>query len=274
MTRANPGDAPVARLAGVSLRYGKTLALDAVNLEVPAGCMVGLIGPDGVGKSSLLALISGARAVQQGEVEVLGGDMRAARHRNQVCPSIAYMPQGLGKNLYPALSVEDNLQFFGRLFGHSVYRALLLVALGIFLRSQARPQTYFTFEDVLTQIGLGYVFLFLLAWTRPAVQWAAAAVILVGYWAAFALYPLPPAGFDTTLVGVPANWPHHLTGFAAHWDKNTNLANAFDQWFLNLFPRERPFVFTNLRTGEGVDAVLDRRPVEPGLHVRGAQVHE
>jgi len=119
MTRANPGDAPVARLAGVSLRYGKTLALDAVNLEVPAGCMVGLIGPDGVGKSSLLALISGARAVQQGEVEVLGGDMRAARHRNQVCPSIAYMPQGLGKNLYPALSVEDNLQFFGRLFGHN-----------------------------------------------------------------------------------------------------------------------------------------------------------
>ena len=118
MTRANQGDAPVARLAGVSLRYGKTLALDAVNLEVPAGCMVGLIGPDGVGKSSLLALISGARAVQQGEVEVLGGDMRVARHRNRVCPAIAYMPQGLGKNLYPALSIEDNLQFFGRLFGH------------------------------------------------------------------------------------------------------------------------------------------------------------
>lgn len=136
-------------------------------------------------------------------------------------------------------------QPFGRLFGHSVYRALLLVALGIFLRSQARPQTYFTFEDVLTQIGLGYVFLFLLAWTRPTVQWAAAAVILVGYWAAFALYPLPPAGFDTTVVGVPVNWPHHLTGFAAHWDKNTNLANAFDQWFLNLFPRERPFVFNS-----------------------------
>ena len=118
MTQTNQGDAPVARLAGVSLRYGKTLALDAVNLEVPAGCMVGLIGPDGVGKSSLLALISGARAVQQGEVEVLGGDMRSRRHRNRVCPAIAYMPQGLGKNLYPALSVEDNLQFFGRLFGH------------------------------------------------------------------------------------------------------------------------------------------------------------
>ncbi len=118
MTVAHSGDAPVARLASVSLCYGKTVALDAIDLEIPAGCMVGLIGPDGVGKSSLLALISGARAVQQGQVEVLGGDMRAARHRNRVCPAIAYMPQGLGKNLYPPLSVEDNLQFFGRLFGH------------------------------------------------------------------------------------------------------------------------------------------------------------
>ncbi|MBP8275807.1 MAG: ribosome-associated ATPase/putative transporter RbbA [Propionivibrio sp.] len=94
------------------------MALDAVDLAVPAGRMVGLIGPDGVGKSSLLALISGARKVQQGMVEVLGGDMRSRRHRGRVCPAIAYMPQGLGKNLYPALSVEDNLQFFGRLFGH------------------------------------------------------------------------------------------------------------------------------------------------------------
>jgi ribosome-dependent ATPase len=109
---------PVARLVSVSLRYGKTVALDDVTLEVPAGRMVGLIGPDGVGKSSLLALISGARAVQQGQVQVLDGDMGSRRHRNRVCPSVAYMPQGLGKNLYPALSVEDNLQFFGRLFGH------------------------------------------------------------------------------------------------------------------------------------------------------------
>jgi heparan-alpha-glucosaminide N-acetyltransferase len=134
-------------------------------------------------------------------------------------------------------------QTFGRMLAHSAYRAFLLIALGIFLRSQSRAQTYFTFEDVLTQIGLGYVFLFLLGWARPKVQWAAAIAILVGYWAAFALYPLPPQGFDTTTVGVPADWPHHQTGFAQHWDKNTNLANAFDQWFLNLFPRERPFVF-------------------------------
>jgi ribosome-dependent ATPase len=109
---------PVARLSGVSLRYGKTLALDGISLDIPARRMVGLIGPDGVGKSSLMSLVAGARAVQQGRVEALGGDMSSARHRNTVCPHIAYMPQGLGKNLYPTLSVEENLQFFGRLFGH------------------------------------------------------------------------------------------------------------------------------------------------------------
>lgn len=110
--------APVARLTKVTLRYKKVTALAGVTLALPAGCMVGLIGPDGVGKSSLLALLAGARAVQQGQVEVLGGDMTQRRHRQAVCPHIAFMPQGLGKNLYPTLSVEENLQFFARLFGH------------------------------------------------------------------------------------------------------------------------------------------------------------
>ncbi len=110
--------ATVARLRGVGQRYGRTVALADIDLEVAAGRMVGLIGPDGVGKSSLLALVAGARAVQQGTVEVLGGDIAKGRHRSRVCPRIAYMPQGLGKNLYPTLSVEENLQFFGRLFGH------------------------------------------------------------------------------------------------------------------------------------------------------------
>jgi ribosome-dependent ATPase len=108
----------IASLDGVSLRYGATLALDAVTLDIPAGRMVGLIGPDGVGKSSLLALIAGARKIQQGSVVTLGGSMADSRHRHRVCPRIAYMPQGLGKNLYPTLSIEENLQFFGRLFGH------------------------------------------------------------------------------------------------------------------------------------------------------------
>ena len=110
--------APVVTLTGVSQRYGATVALEDIDLEVPAARMVGLIGPDGVGKSSLMALVAGARAVQQGQVQVLGGDMADGRHRDEVCPRIAYMPQGLGKNLYPTLSVEENLQFFGRLFGH------------------------------------------------------------------------------------------------------------------------------------------------------------
>lgn len=108
----------VARFHGVSLRHGKAQALDAIELGLPAGCMVGLIGPDGVGKSSLLSLLAGARAVQQGQVLALGGDLADPAHRDAVCPRIAYMPQGLGKNLYPTLSVEENLQFFGRLFGH------------------------------------------------------------------------------------------------------------------------------------------------------------
>lgn len=110
--------AGVAGLRGVTLQYGDTRALRAIDLDLPAGCMIGLIGPDGVGKSSLLSLLAGARAVQQGSVTVLGGDMRGKRHRDAVCPRIAYMPQGLGRNLYPTLSVEENLQFFGRLFGH------------------------------------------------------------------------------------------------------------------------------------------------------------
>jgi len=119
VTPASPHDPQcVARLSSIGLRYGKTLALDDINLEIPAGCMVGLIGPDGVGKSSLLSLLAGARAVQQGRLDVLGGDMTSTLHREAICPRIAYMPQGLGKNLYPTLSVEENLQFFGRLFGH------------------------------------------------------------------------------------------------------------------------------------------------------------
>ena len=131
---------------------------------------------------------------------------------------------------------------FGRMFGHTLWRALLLIALGIFLRSLHSPQTNFTFEDTLTQIGLGYPFLFLLGFRSPRWQWAALAVILTGYWLAWALYPVPGPGFNYQAVGVPPDWAHHYTGFAAHWNKNSNLGAAFDQWFLNLFPRPEPFV--------------------------------
>ena len=123
---------------------------------------------------------------------------------------------------------------------HAVWRGLLLVALGVFLRSKGSSQTNFTFEDTLSQIGLSYPFLFLLGFFSARVQWIALAVILLGDWAAFAMYPTPAPDFNYAAVDVPVSWPH-LTGFAAHWDKNTNLAWAFDTWFLNLFPRGKPF---------------------------------
>ncbi len=117
MADGEPETTPVARITNVSLRFGKRLALDGVTLDVPAGRMVGVIGPDGVGKSTLFSLMAGARAIQDGRIEVLGGDMADPRHRELVRPLIAYMPQGLGKNLYPTLSVFENIDFFGRLFG-------------------------------------------------------------------------------------------------------------------------------------------------------------
>lgn len=107
----------IASMAGVTHRYGKTLALDNITLDFPAGKMLGLIGPDGVGKSTLLGLLAGSRKMQDGTVEVLGGSMAGRTHRNAVCQRIAYMPQGLGKNLYADLSVLENLDFFGKLFG-------------------------------------------------------------------------------------------------------------------------------------------------------------
>ena len=108
---------PVVRAEGLSLRYGKVRALDDVSIDLPTGRSVGVIGPDGVGKSSLLALIVGARQMQEGRLQVLGGDMARAGHRARIAPRIAYMPQGLGRNLYPTLSVRENVDFFGRLFG-------------------------------------------------------------------------------------------------------------------------------------------------------------
>lgn len=128
---------------------------------------------------------------------------------------------------------------------HALWRALLLVLLGIFLRSLTRTTTNWTFEDTLTQIGLGYGFLFVLGFRPVRDQWLALGAILVATWTAFALWPRPAADFDYASVGVSAEWlaAHGQNGFAAHWQKNTSLAAAFDGWFLNLFPRERPFLF-------------------------------
>jgi predicted acyltransferase len=131
----------------------------------------------------------------------------------------------------------------GSILSHTIVRSLILIFLGIFLRSMGDEQTNFTFEDTLTQIGLGYTILVLLSFYSERVQIGALVLILVGYWLAFALYPLPGPAFDYASAGVKADWEHNLTGFAAHWNKNTNLAWAFDRWFLNLFPRESVFLF-------------------------------
>src|SRR5664280_1498218 len=117
---------------------------------------------------------------------------------------------------------------FRGMFFHALWRSLLLVALGVFLRSTHAPQTYYTFEDTLSQIGLGYPILFLLAYRPPRWQWAALGVLLFGYWLAWALYPAQPPGF--------------FAGLAAHWNKGNNFGNAFDVWFLNLFPRVQPYI--------------------------------
>jgi ribosome-dependent ATPase len=129
-------DAVIARLERVTHRYGKTIALDDLTLDIPAHCMVGMIGPDGVGKSTLLALVSGVRKIQSGKVTVLDGNMADERHRTASYGRIAYMPQGLGRNLYPTLSVFDNIDFFGRLFGQGAAERRgrideLLVATGL-----------------------------------------------------------------------------------------------------------------------------------------------
>ncbi|MCE7063749.1 DUF5009 domain-containing protein [Dyadobacter sp. CY326] len=126
---------------------------------------------------------------------------------------------------------------------HTIRRSLTLILLGIFLRSMHSEQTNFTFEDTLTQIGLGYPILFALGFTQEKIQWSALGIILVAYWLAFAFYPLPGPYFDWSETGSTADWEYNLKGFAAHWNKNTNVAWAFDRWFLNLFPRAETFHF-------------------------------
>ncbi len=139
----------------------------------------------------------------------------------------------------------DRGQSRARMIGHAFWRAFLLVFLGIFLRSMGKSQTNFTFEDTLTQIGLGYPFLYVLGLRPRRDQWVVLAIVLVGYWAAFALWPLPGTDFDYSAVDVREGWlkQHGLGGFAAHWNKNSNLAWAFDVSFLNVFPRVKPFAF-------------------------------
>lgn len=128
-----------------------------------------------------------------------------------------------------------------RMFLHAILRAFTLIALGVLLRNLKTDRIDFRFEDTLCQIGLGYIFLFLIASIPRVGSYVAVVVILLGYWLAFATHPLPAPDFDYPAVGVPADWPHFHEGFEAHWNKNSNFAWSFDQWWVNLFPRTKPF---------------------------------
>ncbi len=147
---------------------------------------------------------------------------------------------------YSLRSRQRKGESFKYMLAHTIWRSFLLIALGIFLRSIHSTSTYFTFEDTLTQIGLGYTFAFLLTFVRPRWQWTALGVILFGYWLAWALYPAPGPNFSYSSVGVPSDWSSHiLHGFLAHWNKNSNFGQAFDVWFLNVLPRTQRFVFNS-----------------------------
>jgi predicted acyltransferase len=161
---------------------------------------------------------------------------------DQIQPSFMFM---VGAALAFSIASRRNRgQSFARMLTHAIVRSIVLVLLAVLLQSNWTSGTDWTFPNVLAQIGLGYTFLFLIAWLKPRWQLTAAIAILVANWAAFALYPKPPANLELSQVNLPADWPR-LHGFAAHWDKNTNLAQAFDHRFLNLFPRidHKPYEF-------------------------------
>jgi predicted acyltransferase len=143
---------------------------------------------------------------------------------------------------YSILSRKSKNESFQKMLLHTVWRAFVLVMLGVFLRSMHSEMTYYTFEDTLSQIGLGYIFLFVLGFATFRVQFIAFISILLGYWAFFALYEVQAQPTNYLNLNVAADWNQNLSGFAAHWNINANPAWAFDRWFLNLFPRESPFV--------------------------------
>ncbi len=177
-------------------------------------------------------------ASQQSHVEWVGASLH-----DLIQPSFSFLVGvALPFSLASRLARGDSAS---KLTWHAVWRAVALILLGVFLRSVSRNQTNWTFEDTLSQIGFGYLFLFLLGFRPVRDQWVAFGAIVAGYWAAFALWPLPPVDFNYAAVNVKPEWlsANGLSGFAAHWQKNSNPAWAFDTWWLNLFPRERPFLF-------------------------------
>ena len=222
MTNASASRLPSTRLASIDayrglvmfLMMAEVLQLGAVAKAIPA--------------SSFWAFC----ARQQSHAEWIGCNLH-----DMIQPSFSFL---VGVALpFSIASRRARGQSAFKMTVHAFWRALLLVALGIFLRSLDGRHTNYRFDDTLTQIGLGYGALFLLGFRPLRDQWIALGAILIGYWAAFVLYPVPAATFDYARVGVSAEWlqARGLSGFLAHWNKNSNLAWAVDGWFMNLFPR-------------------------------------
>lgn len=232
------GDAQMGEtVVAVEQKMQRDIAVDAYRGLVMLLMMGEVLQFSHVARSFPNSLIWRILAYNQSHVEWVGMSLH-----DTIQPSFTFL---VGVALpYSIRSRQKKGSTFPGMLGHTIWRSFLLVTLGIFLRSMQSPITYFTFEDTLTQIGLGYTFAFLLTFLRPRWQWAAFGGILFTYWLAWALYPAPGPGFNYAAVGVPDNWHQHLlTGFASHWNKNSNLGQAFDVWFLNLFPRTSPFLF-------------------------------
>ena len=234
-----PAGAPSAKITSLPLTAPARLAsLDAYRGFVMLLMMAEVLRLRRVAQSLPESGVWKFLASQQSHVEWVGASLH-----DMIQPSFSFLV-GVALPFSIASRVARG-ESRSRMSLHAGWRAVMLILLGVFLRSTARNLTNWTFEDTLTQIGLGYGFLFLLGFRAVRDQWIAFAVILVAYWAAFAWWPLPNAAFEFARVGVPSDWlaANGLTGFAAHWQKNSNLAAAFDTWFLNLFAREKPFLF-------------------------------
>lgn len=210
------------------------------SIDAYRGLVMFLMMAEMVHLSSLATLFPGVKLWEWVKFHTTHVEWTGCSLHDLIQPSFSFL---VGTSLAFSLLKRSAQQSTSHILLHAAWRSLFLIFLGIFLRSLHRNQTNFTFEDTLTQIGLGYFPLVVIGrypkWLTPTII----AILLLGYWGLFAVYPLPPADFDSTTVGVPADWPHRLDGFQAHWNKNTNAAWAFDHWWLNLFPREARFEF-------------------------------
>jgi len=235
---ANPQAPGAPGAAGVTT-VAKGLPPRLVSLDAYRGFIMLVMASEGFGFSQVARKFPESKSWQTLGYHFSHVQWLGCAFWDLIQPSFMFMVGVAMAFSYTARAAQG--QSYGRMLGHAIYRSIVLVLLGVFLRSGG-DQTNFTFMDVVSQIGLGYTFLFLL-WNRPRwVQGTAAAAILIGYWLFFATYPLPGPDFEYSSVGVSEKW-NHLEGFAQHWDKGTNPAARFDTWFLNQFPRKNEFKF-------------------------------